>query len=302
MTALLQNLIGNGNRRGITSMVMAMLLFSGHDAFMKLAGLYTGFAQAVFIRGLVGTLLASLLVIGQGQMHNIRAVLHPKALQRACTDLGATGCYVLALFHMPLGNITAIIMAAPLTLTAIAALLLHEQVGWRRWSAVICGFTGVLLIVQPVGDGFNAWSLLALGAMLSVVLRDLVTRKIGMSIPMPIMIMTSSLVTTLASGCLLLFQGWQPLESTGFLMLAGSAICLISGFVFSIDFMRHGALAVVAPFRYAGLLFGLGLGYLIWNEIPNLLAASGIALVLASGLYLLHRERLRRLAENPRVE
>ena len=292
MTALLLKLIGSGNRRGVTSMVMAMLFYTCHDVLMKLAGQHVNFAQAIFLRGVFTSLLAIALVIGQGHVGQIRLLLNRKVLARSSTEIGATICFVLALLHMPLGNITAIMMASPLMLTAAAALLLRETVGWRRWASVCVGFIGVLLIVQPGAGGFSAWSVLALFTMLCIVLRDLITRHIGMSLPGPIMVLASCLCITCISGVMLLFMDWTAIPLESYLLLAGCAACVIIAYLFSIDFMRHGELAVVSPFRYAGLLFALLLGYLLWNEIPNPLAAWGIVLVLASGLYLLHRERV----------
>lgn len=296
MSTLLQAYIGSGNRRGITSMVLAMLFYTIHDGLMKTAGAHANFVQAIFLRGAFTSLLAIMLVIGQGHLGQIRLLLDRKVLVRSSTEIGATIGFVLALLHMPLGNITAIMMASPFLLTAAAALMLREIVGWRRWTSICIGFGGVLLIVQPGAGGFSIWSLLAVFSMICIVLRDLITRHIGMSLPAPIMVLASCLVITGLSGAMLAFYGWRALPLETYLLLAGCAASVMIAFIFSIDFMRHGELSVVSPFRYTGLLFALLLGYLIWNEIPNPLAATGIGLVLASGLYLLHRERVRRQA------
>ncbi len=292
MSALLQSLIGTGNRRGVTSMILAMLFYTSHDVFMKLAGQHVGFSQAIFLRGLFASLLAITLVIGQGQIGNLHLLVNRKVLARSSTEIGATICFVLALLHMPLGNITAIVMASPLLLTAAAAFLLRETVGWRRWTAVCFGFIGVVLIVQPGAGGFSTWSLLALFSMICIVMRDLVTRRIGMSLPGPIMVLASCLAISFISGILVLIIGWQDLPLETYLLLAACAACVMIAYILSIDFMRHGELSVVSPFRYTGLLFALLIGYLLWDEIPNPMAAGGIALVLASSLYLLHRERV----------
>ena len=270
-----------------------MVLFVSNDALIKLSSEHLSFAQAVFVRGLMVTALAILLVLAQGHGRQIALLLQPKVLLRSCADLGATVCYVLALFHMPLGNLTSINMASPLLMTAVAAILLREKVGWRRWGAVAVGFMGVLLIVQPASEGFNSWSLLAIGCMFCVILRDLITRFIGMALPAPVLVLGSCLVIMLMTGALMLFEGWRDMSLHAVLLLAGSAFCLISGYVLAVDCMRHGELSVISPFRYTALVWSLLLGYLIWHEVPNLLAATGIAIVLASGLYLLHRERMR---------
>ncbi len=285
--------LSQGNPRGILSMLGAMLLFVTNDALIKLSSEHASFAQAVFVRGLIVTALAFILVLAQGHGRQLKILLQPKVMLRSFTDLGATLCYVLALFHMPLGNLTSINMASPLLMTAVAAILLREQVGWRRWSAVAVGFIGVLLIVQPASDGFNVWSLLAIGCMGCVILRDLVTRFIGLALPAPVLVLGSCLVILLMTGILMLFEGWQSISLEALLLLTGSAFCLVTGYTLAVDCMRYGELSVVTPFRYTALLWSLVFGYLIWNEIPNRLASVGIAIVLASGLYLVHRERLR---------
>ncbi|WP_374634360.1 DMT family transporter [Ferrovibrio sp.] len=285
--------LSQGNPRGILSMLGAILLFVSNDALIKLSSQHASFAQAVFLRGLMVTALAFILVLTQGHGRKLAILLQPKVLLRSSADLGATAFYVLALFHMPLGNLTSISMASPLLMTAVAAILLREQVGWRRWCAVGIGFCGVLLIVQPASEGFNSWSLLAIGCMFCVMLRDLTTRFIGAALPATLLVLGSCLIIMLVAGLLMLFEGWRAISLHGVLLLAGSAFCLVGGYMLSVDCMRHGELSVISPFRYTALVWSLLFGYLIWNEVPNLVAAIGIAIVLASGLYLIHRERIR---------
>ncbi len=291
--ALTLSSLSRGNPRGILSMLGAILLFVINDTLIKLTSDHLSFAQAVFARGMITTALAIMLVLAQGHARQIRQVLRPKALLRSSADLGATACYVLALFHMPLANLTSINMATPLLMTAVAALVLREQVGWRRWSAIIIGFFGVVLIVQPTSAGFNAWSLLAIGCMGCVILRDFTTRFIGAELPTPILVLGSCLLITFATGILMLFEHWRAMDGRILLLLSCSACCLIGGYMLAVDCMRHGELSVTSPFRYTALVWSLLFGYFIWNDIPNALASVGIAIVLASGLYLLHRERIR---------
>jgi LPXTG-motif cell wall-anchored protein len=103
--------------------------------------------------------------------------------------------------------------------------------------------------------------------------------------------LATAIAVTLAAGLLSLLQGWRPLGATQFVMLAAAAVFLSGGYQFLIRAMRTGQIAVIAPFRYSGLLMAVALGWLVWGELPNALAWSGIALVVAAGLYLLRRRQ-----------
>lgn len=104
---------------------------------------------------------------------------------RSSIDLVSSYFYMIALFHTPISNVMAIHMSSPLMMTAVVAIVLNETVGWRRWSAVAVGFVGVLLVVQPRAEAFNAYSMLGVAAAACVVLRDLVTKRIAAEIPPP---------------------------------------------------------------------------------------------------------------------
>jgi len=205
----------------------------------------------------------------------------------------ATMLYLASLFSLPIANATSINLATPLFITVLAALLLAEQVGWRRWSAILAGFTGVLMVIQPSADGFNVYSLVCLLATLGHAIRDLLTRRIAPGTPSILITLATAASVTLLAGVLSVIDGWQAFGWLQLGTLALASIFLAGGYYWIIDAMRHGEVSLVAPFRYAGLLWALMLGWLIWGGIPNLLAWAGIGLLIGSGLYVLHRERVR---------
>ena len=199
--------------------------------------------------------------------------------------------FLYALVNMPIANATAILAALPLSVTVAAAVFLNEPLGWRRISAVLVGFVGVMLIVQPGTDGFNAFSLSALLAVVFITGRDLVTRRMGPGLPS----LGVALITACAVGVFALFlsllEPWVPLGLRDLLFIACSAVFIIGGYLFSIMVMRVGEVAVVAPFRYTGLVFALIFGLLFFAEWPNVLALLGAAVVVATGIYTILRER-----------
>ncbi|MGC3986186.1 MAG: DMT family transporter [Pseudorhodoferax sp.] len=281
------------NRRGIWMMVGAMAGFVVNDAIVKHVSEGMPSAQLIFLRGA----LASLLVLGMavllGAGGQLRHVLHPRVAARAAVDACATVMYLLSLFHLPLGNATAINLAAPLFMVVFAVWFLEERPGAARWLAVAVGFAGVLCVVQPRGDGFNAWALLCLTGTLFHATRDLMTRRIDPAIPSIVVTLATAVAVTLLSGAMSLAQGWQPFGPAQLAWLAAASVFLVAGYFLIIQCMRQGEVSLTAPFRYAALLFAVVLGYLVWGDVPNAWAWCGIALLVGSGLYVVHDQRGR---------
>lgn len=289
-------LLGHGTRRGIVSMILCMALFVANDTLIKLASSEMPTGQIMAVRGVMATALVLALAAGTGALPHIRRSLNGTVLLRAGLDLIASLLYLLALFKMPIGNVTAINMASPLVMTAAAALVLKEPVGWRRWSAVAVGFIGVLMIVQPRAEGFNFYSLVAVASIAFIVSRDLVTRRVDPEIPSIIIVLATSVVVAVGAASLAVVETWSWPSARALALLAAAAVFLIGGYQLIVDAMRHGALSVVGPFRYVALVWALGAGYVVWGDVPNAMAFLGIATVVGSGLYVLHRERVRHAA------
>ncbi|MFN4310522.1 MAG: DMT family transporter [Ferrovibrio sp.] len=290
---LYARLFGYGTRRGVASMILGMAAFIINDTLIKLASASVPTGQLITMRNIMAATLIVMLVVMTGQAAHLRRAADRVVVARSLIDVIATLCYLLALFHMPIGNVTAINMATPLAMTAAAAVFMGVPVGWRRWSAIVAGFLGVLLIVQPEAEGFNAYSLLAIAAVVFIVARDLTTRRIDTGIPSLVITLTNAVFVLLGALALSAWEGWVAVNLVQVLLLAGAGLFLIGGYLLIVDAFRHGDLATVGPFRYTGLIWALLSGFLVWGDIPNLLAFAGIVIVVASGLYVLHRERVK---------
>ena len=215
-------------------------------------------------------------------------------LSNTTTNINLTTSFFLtALFNMPLANAVAIIQAASLGVPLCAALFLGDQVGWRRYLAIGIGFVGVLLIVRPGGAGFNIYSIFALAAVASIVLRDLMTRQISRAVPgLGVTVMTSLAITTLgAAGTAV--GGSVALSVPIVTTLAASSVFLLVGYYAGVEAMRVGEVGAVSPFRYTNLIWALVLGLLVFGDFPDMLTIIGAVIIVASGLYTLHRERMR---------
>lgn len=282
------------NAKGALFMMASMAGFVVNDTLMKsLAGDVPLF-QAIFVRGLVATALLAALASARSVLtYRVVGADRSRLAWRLVAEVGATACFLNALFHMPIANATAILLVMPLAVTLAAALFLNEPVGWRRYAAIIAGFAGVLLIVRPGGEGFNLYSLSALGAVVCLVVRDLVTRRFARDVPSVFVAFATAVAITLLGAAITLARGWVPLGPVEFVVLAAAAGCLIVGYLFGVMTMRVGEIGFVSPFRYTVLIWALLLGAVVFGEIPDALTLAGSAVVVATGLYTFHRERRR---------
>ena len=173
---MLPNTTLSDNSRGILFMLATVTGFAFGDTFVKLASADLSIAQIIIIRSLIAVPVVALVAWHQRAFTGIRQMAERFIALRAVGEVGATALYLSALVHLDIANATAILQIVPLATTAIAALLLGEPVGVRRWVAIGVGFLAVLMIVRPGMEGFNSWSLLALASVGFIVLRDLSSR------------------------------------------------------------------------------------------------------------------------------
>jgi len=284
----------SGNMRGIAAITagMAVLVFS--DVLVKLAGATLPLGQLLFLRGVLASALITAICWQTGVLGQARQMLAWQVSGRALANFCASLCYITALINMPIANLSAIMQASPLLLTALAALLLGERVGWRRWLAIAIGFCGVLMIIRPATSAFNVHALFALGAIGFVCMRDLFTKVVKADTPSMLVTLATAVVVTTGGGLLSLYQGWVDFGGREIMFLVPAAFCTVAGYHFVLVGFRPGGVAVVAPFRFSMVLWATIAGYLVWSELPDGWTLAGAALVIGMGLYTFHRERLRR--------
>jgi len=275
-----------GNRRGILAMSAGMGSFVINDALVKFVSESLPASQLIFIRGLFASLLLLVVAHALGATMHLSALKDRKVLLRAAFDAAATFAYLTSLFHLPIATATAINMATPLVVTAMAVLILRERVTLSRWLAIVLGFGGVMLIVQPVGQAFNAWALLCLSGTLLHAGRDLTTRAISTGIPTIVVTVSTALAVTLVAAVGTAASPWKPVNISQMGLLAAASVFLSAGYFLLTISLRAGEISVVSPFRYTGLLFALVLGSVVWRETPNALAFAGIVVLAVAGLWV----------------
>jgi drug/metabolite transporter (DMT)-like permease len=274
-------------------MLGAMGCFVSGDTIIKYSGQSLPVGELMFLRGLFASIIITATGFISGVFQHSFHILTPAMAVRTVGEIGATMLFFSALVRMPFADVNAIGQFTPLAVTAGAAMFLGEQVGWRRWLATAAGLAGVLIIIRPGSTAFNWGALFVLGSVACVTVRDLVTRQMGLALP-ALVIATVSSAGVAVSGLLLLpFETWQ-LPSPGLVALLGcAAVFIFGGYYWIITAMRTGEIAVVSPFRYTATVFALVSGYVVFGEVPEGVTAFGILVVMAAGLYTLHRERVR---------
>lgn len=280
------------NIKGALLMMGSMAAFTLNDTFFKTLSGEVPLFQGIFLRGCLVVVLMSVLAFATGDLRRPIPAGDRKVIAlRTLGEMGATICFLTALFHMPLANVTAILQSLPLFITLVGALLFGEQVGWRRWGAIIIGLFGVLLIVRPGGEGFDRFSLLALAAVGFVVLRDLSTRRLSPGTPSLSVALVGAVAITLMGGMVSATSDWVPLEVYHYKAIAAASLFIIFGYTLSVMVMRIGEIAVVTPFRYTAMVWAILLGYLVFGDIPGPLTLVGSAIVVGMGIYTFYRER-----------
>ena len=280
------------NTIGALLMMASMAAFTLNDTAIKATGGEVPLFQLLTLRGAVTTTLLLGLTVALGALRlRIPRGDWAMILLRMVAEVGAAYFFLSALLNMPIANVTAILQVLPLTVTLGGALFFGEQVGWRRWSAIAIGFFGVLLIVRPGPEGFNTYALYALIAVAFVTVRDLSTRRISGTVPSMMVTFVSALGVTLFFGLGSLGTEWVSVSQTNAGLIGLASGLILFAYLFSVAVMRVGDVSVVAPFRYTGLIWALVLGWLVFGEWPDTLTLIGAAIVVATGVFTLVRER-----------
>jgi drug/metabolite transporter (DMT)-like permease len=274
-------------------MIAAMAGFAVNDLLIKSIGDTLSLGQIVLFRGMFATSLVLFLCLRMRQLHTMRR-LSPLIIIRALAEAVATYCFLTALFRIPIGELSAVMQALPLTVSMGAALFLGETVGWRRLVAIGIGFIGVLLIIKPGFSGFSIYSVYALAAVAACTVRDLVTRRLAGDVPSLVVTLVTTVLVTILGGILALGQPWRPVAVDTVGLLALTSVFIIVGYYFAVTAMRVGEIGFVSPFRYSVLLFSAAGGALFYAEIPDFLTIIGACIIISTGIYTIFRERYAR--------
>lgn len=282
------------NIRGILAMTVSMFFFNIGDTLFKVLGDALPIGEMLLVRGLFATSLVAAYAWWSGALAHIRKVLTPVMALRTVCEVGCSVLFFIGLVRMSFSDVAAIGQFTPLLVMAGAAIFFNEPVGWRRWTAAAIGFLGVILIIKPGTTAFQPMALVVLASMIFVAARDLITRKLPADVPTVLITLSSAVGGMVIGPVLLPFETWRIMTGGEVGIMFVCALTVVLGYASVILGMRFGDTAVVSPFRYAYMLFALLSSLLVFRERPDVLSWFGIVLVVGSGLYMVHREQLKR--------
>jgi drug/metabolite transporter (DMT)-like permease len=218
----------------------------------------------------------------------LRAVNYRGQMLRAALFITGVVLVLQSLHRLPLAFVTVVLFSSPLFVALLSAPLLRERVGMHQWIAIAAGFVGIVLIVQPAGGAFSWIVLLPVLCASMNATRDVVTRLLSRTDSSLSMLFWSGLVTLLA-GLMTLPFGWNAVGFEGALWYIAAGLTNVGAHFLVIEAFRLGNAAVVAPFRYSGLLWAMLLGFLVWGDIPTASMVAGALIVIGAGVYMLRK-------------
>jgi len=280
--------------RGILAMLFAVALFSVMDAQLKLLAGHYGPMQVSFLRGATALPFVLLPILLRGRLARLRLVNVRLHLLRGALAVLMLGSFVYAVRESSLATTYSIFMCAPLLVAALSAPLLGERVARAQWAAIAAGLAGVLLMIAPRG---GQW--VSLGALAAVVaaatysLAVVSLRLLSRTETPESMVFWFTALLSVGAG-LLAIPGWLPLQLDHWPLFVGVGVTGALGQHFITDAFRNAPAAIVAPFEYTALLWGVALDLVVWRVLPGGVTLAGGAIVIGAGLYLMARERRSR--------
>ncbi|MEE8499988.1 MAG: DMT family transporter [Kiloniellales bacterium] len=278
--------------RGILWMLATTFCFVSMDALAKYLSQSYPVLQVVWAR-YVFHLLILALVLGPRLPRVVRTGRLGLQFLRSLFLLGATGLFFAALSFIPLADATAIMFVAPILVTAMSVPLLGEHVGPQRWASVVVGFLGALVIIRPGSDAMEPAALLALGAASCYGFYQIATRRLSATDAPLTTLMYSAAVGVLVS-CAVVPFFWVTPSPADWLAMMGLGLFGALGHFALIKAFQAATAVTVTPFGYVNLLWAVLFGFVMFGELPDAWTVLGAAIIAASGLYILHREKLRR--------
>jgi len=289
----------NQNLRGMLSMLLAVATFSLMDAALKTLTPNYPPMQVAALRGLSSLPLVTLWVLVDGGPRQLLRVRWPLHVLRGLVSIVMIAAFAYALRTLPLAETYSLFFVAPLMITALAALVLGERVDWRGWTAIVTGFCGTLIVLRPTGAG--VLTLAGLAVLVSATgysISAIAVRVLGRSDSTQAMVFWMLLMMSVFATALA-WHDWAPIRSQDWGVIAALAVTGAVGQYAITDAFRRAAASRIAPLEYTALIWGIILDRVLWNTLPDAITLTGAGVIIASGIYLLRREREHSEAEHP---
>jgi drug/metabolite transporter (DMT)-like permease len=274
---------------GIGLMLAGIAMFSVNDALGKWLLVNYSVGELLLIRSAAALLLLGPFIRNSGTAAFVTAPQPALQIARIVLSALETAMFFWAVSYLPLADTVTFYLAGPIYVTALSVFLLGETVGWRRWSAVMVGFVGVVLALRPSAASFTLPALIALGGSIFFAILMITTRMLRKT-PDTVLI-SAQIVATLLFGAVFAPLGWVTPSLRDFLLLSLFGVVSIVALACVNRSLKLAPASVVVPYQYTMIIWAVMLGYMVFGDVPDLLTLAGAAIIIAAGLYIFWREQ-----------
>jgi drug/metabolite transporter (DMT)-like permease len=273
---------------GIGLMLLGVFMFSFGDALGKYLVSTYAVGQLLWLRACAALLVLSPLI--WRQRDKFLQVERPwlQAIRILLSTL-EVAAFFLATVYLPLADVTTYYLACPIFVTALSALVLREQVGWRRWSAIVIGFGGVLIALRPSAQTISWPAMIALGGSLSFSILMLITRSLRNT--SDIVMASSQFAGTFFLGALMSPFGWVTPTAGSLAMFAAAGCISVAALICVNRSLKLAPASVVVPYQYSMIVWAITFGIIVFGDVPQPATIVGAAIIISAGLYIFLRER-----------
>ena len=275
-------------------MLLAQLSFATNDMLVKM--IYQNYQeifvlnQIIFIRGIFACGVIALFLFIKNQL-DLKIIFSSKKLAiRGLLEAFCCICFFIGIAKLPFAKVYVLLSLAPILLTIYGAIFFKEKVRWRRWSAVILGFAGVVVVVNPADLKYGYYFIFPLLAAILLTFRDIYTKNIKGNFHSLQIAFITCLIVTIFFGILCIYKFYN-FNSEEYLIMFVSSFFLSLGYVFSIATIKATLVSVTSTFRYSVILWGILYGYFIFNELPRMNTYIGALMIVVSGLIIISRQK-----------
>ena len=284
----------DNNLKGLFFMILGQLSFAANDTIVKFSVKLTkndfSTLNIIFIRGIFTTFFILIIIIFFTNTKVKNIFINPKSYLRAIFEVLTAIFFFTGLILMPMANVYTLLMTTPFMVTLYAVIILKEKVGIRRWSAVIAGFIGVIIVINPSNLQFGFLFIFPIIAAFFLTMRDAVTKDIvNKKNILEITLITSIFVMIFAAIGLIIFN--TDFNFLNIHLIFFSSIFLTIAYLFSVLTIYYAPLSLTASIRYSVIVFGIILGYLFLGEVPSINMIIGALIISASGLFVIKRQK-----------
>jgi drug/metabolite transporter (DMT)-like permease len=287
------------NLRGIGAMLLAVAVFSLMDTGLKLLSPHYPALQVTSMRAFSSLPLVIAFVAWRGSFGSLVRVRWPLHLLRGVLGIAMLSLFTFGLRHLALTEAYSIFFIAPLLITVLSVPFLGERVDSSRWTAVLAGLLGVIVVLRPTGSGmFTLGGLAILASAVCYSISAITVRIVGRTDSTESQLFWLMAMVAVGAGAMAA-PGWIPIRAVDTWVLVGVAIFGFLGQLAITEAFRLGEASAIAPLEYSALAWGLGLDWILWRTLPDAVTLVGAAIIVASGVYLVRRERVHLEAEHP---